>query len=158
MDIYHEKMGLLPVRTATFVSLLFNSYAIKAVGLPMREYFIWGDDKEYTSRMSQYFNCYNVVDSEVTHKTDTNVGSNITTDKAERINRYFYAYRNDLATARERGIKELAIYTAGFALNAFRVGAFATDSKRERLNAMINGARRGLTFKPKRRYVISSDK
>ena len=154
---YYKKNGLWPVRAATFVSLLFTANAIKGVGLPKREYFIWGDDKEYTRRMSKNKNCYNVIDSKVVHKTVGNEGSNITKDDISRIDRYVYAYRNDLATARDEGIGEVAVYSAGFCLNMVRVVLFARDNKAKRLKAMLTGLMYGLKFSPKVRYIKVSD-
>lgn len=149
---YADK-GIHPLKAATFVSLLFRAEAIKSVGLPLKEYFIWGDDKEYTIRMSGSFNCYNVEDSEVVHKMNNNEGSNITKDDIGRIDRYFYAYRNDFATARELGFQEMCIYLAGFALNAVRVVLFSKDNKKTRLKVMFQGLISGMTFRPKVRYI-----
>ncbi|MBE5898943.1 MAG: glycosyltransferase [Lachnospiraceae bacterium] len=145
--------GLYPVKAATFVSLLFSSKAIKQVGLPLKEYFIWGDDKEYTLRMSNEFACYNVVDSQVVHKMNNNEGSNITKDDIGRIDRYYYAYRNDFATARSQGIKDLLIYMAGFMLNAVRIILFAPSNKSKRLGIMLKGLKDGIAFRPRVRYV-----
>ena len=145
--------GIYPVKAATFVSLLFSSDAIKQIGLPLKEYFIWGDDKEYTLRMSNEFACYNVVDSQVVHKMNNNEGSNITKDDIGRIDRYYYAYRNDFATARELGAKEICIYFAGFGLNAARVLLYASDNRKARLNVMFRGLISGLTFRPRVRFV-----
>lgn len=147
--------GIYPVKAATFVSLLFSSDAIKQIGLPLKEYFIWGDDKEYTLRMSNEFACYNVVDSQVVHKMNNNEGSNITKDDIGRIDRYYYAYRNDFATARSQGIKDLLIYMAGFMLNAVRIILFAPSNKSKRLGIMLKGLKDGLLFKPRIRYVNS---
>ena len=36
--------GLILVEQATFVSLLFPAAAIEKAGLPIRDFFIWGDD------------------------------------------------------------------------------------------------------------------
>lgn len=145
--------GLYPVKAATFVSLLFSSDAIKQIGLPLKEYFIWGDDKEYTLRMSNEFACYNVVDSQVVHKMNNNEGSNITKDDIGRIDRYYYAYRNDFATARSQGIKDLLIYMAGFMLNAVRIILFAPSNKSKRLVIMLKGLKDGIAFRPRVRYV-----
>ena len=145
--------GIYPVKAATFVSLLFSSDAIKQIGLPLKEYFIWGDDKEYTLRMSNEFACYNVVDSQVVHKMNNNEGSNITKDNIGRIDRYYYAYRNDFATARSQGIKDLLIYMAGFMLNAVRIILFAPSNKSKRLGIMLKGLKDGIAFRPRVRYV-----
>jgi rhamnopyranosyl-N-acetylglucosaminyl-diphospho-decaprenol beta-1,3/1,4-galactofuranosyltransferase len=43
--------GLLPMRAATFVSLLVHRRAIDSYHLPLKHYFLWSDDIEYTSRV-----------------------------------------------------------------------------------------------------------
>ncbi len=62
--------ALLPLRTATFVSLLVHRQAVDRFGLPLAHYFIWSDDIEYTARITKdgprgYF----VPASEVEHRT-----------------------------------------------------------------------------------------
>lgn len=44
--------GLVPVRQATFVSLMVTREAVARHGLPLAPMFIWGDDTEYTLRLS----------------------------------------------------------------------------------------------------------
>ena len=134
------------IDTATFVSLLIPRETIEKIGLPIKEYFIWGDDKEYTLRISDLFPSYFIPQSGVIHKMKTNVGSNICTDDIERIQRYFYAYRNDYATAKNRGMKSLAVYYAGFCLNALRVMFKAKDNRKKRLEIMMRGRREGKNF------------
>ena len=43
------------VQYASFVSLLLKSDTIKKYGLPYKEFFIWGDDWEYTRRISKKY-------------------------------------------------------------------------------------------------------
>jgi len=43
-------LGCLPVRNATFVSILFRRGYLRRHGLPVAEFFIWSDDVEYTLR------------------------------------------------------------------------------------------------------------
>ena len=136
------------IDTATFVSLLIPKETVVNIGLPIKEYFIWGDDKEYTLRASDYKPCYFVPDSLVTHKMKSNVGSNICTDDLERIDRYFYAYRNDYVTAKKRGKKSVAVYYAGFALNFLRVLLKSGEGKEKRLAVMKKGLKAGKTFCP----------
>jgi hypothetical protein len=57
------------VEAASFVSLLLSRNAIKKCGLPIKEFFIWLDDYEYTTRISRAFKCYLKIDSTVVHKT-----------------------------------------------------------------------------------------
>ena len=47
--------GIVQISRATFVSLLISYDAIIRCGLPCKDYFIWGDDTEYTLRISKYY-------------------------------------------------------------------------------------------------------
>ena len=90
--------GLVSISTATFVSLLINPVAIKKVGLPCKDYFIWGDDTEYTRRLTKYFaNAYFSGNSKVIHKRKNAQSLNIfnVTEK-KRLSMYWYYYRNNL--------------------------------------------------------------
>ena len=58
----------LPIISCSFSSVLINSEAIKKVGLPYMDFFIWGDDAEYTMRIKSYgFDGYLIPNSIVTH-------------------------------------------------------------------------------------------
>lgn len=63
----------------------------------------------------------------------TNAGSNIVIDDIGRVPRYFYAFRNDLCTAKRRGAKEVCIYFAAFFLNMLRVLFKSRDGKKMRI-------------------------
>ena len=94
----HLDRGLVNIESATFVSLLINGEALKKCGLPCRDYFIWGDDTEYTRRLTRHFgDAYLVGDSWVCHKRKNakNVHLKHEDDK-QRIKNYFYQYRNRL--------------------------------------------------------------
>ncbi len=141
-------LSLQAVDSATFVSLLFTREAVENMGLPIREYFIWGDDKEYTLRVSGTYPCYHVKESMVIHKMKTNAGSNIVIDEIGRVPRYFYAFRNDLCTAKRRGAKEVCIYYAAFFLNMLRVLFKSRDGKKMRIATMWKGMTAGVRFAP----------
>ena len=47
--------NLLKINCSTFVSLFVNRKAIEKVGLPIKDFFIWNDDYEFTLRISKYF-------------------------------------------------------------------------------------------------------
>lgn len=92
------KYGMVSIATATFVSILINAEAIKKCGLPCKDYFIWGDDTEYTRRLvKNYGLAYLVGKSWVCHKRKNakNVHIKNETDK-NRIRNYYYHYRNRL--------------------------------------------------------------
>lgn len=90
--------GIVEVESATFVSVLINFNAIKKVGLPWKQFFIWGDDTEYTLRLSKFYGSgYAVGKSIVVHKR---VGAKnlsiIDEDNIDRLNMYKYNYRNKM--------------------------------------------------------------
>lgn len=153
-DAEEDILTLQPVDSATFVSLLFSREAVEKMGLPIKEYFIWGDDKEYTLRVSKTCPCYHVKNSVVIHKMTINAGSNIVIDAMARVPRYFYAFRNDLCTAKRRGTKEVIIYFAAFFLNMLRVLLKSKDGKKLRLQTMWKGMHAGVKFAPKIEYLI----
>jgi GT2 family glycosyltransferase len=64
-----SELGLMPLRTATFVSLLVSREAVDAFGLPLRRYFLWSDDIEYTARILRRAPGYLVPASVAVHKT-----------------------------------------------------------------------------------------
>ena len=70
---------------------------VRKVGLPIKEFFIWGDDSEYTQRISNSQDCWLIYDSQVVHemKLNQNVLS-ILDPSLVRIDRYYYQYRNQL--------------------------------------------------------------
>lgn len=80
---------------STFVSVLVSSRAVYRVGLPVKEFFIWCDDIEYTQRISQGgFTNYYVPASCVVHKT-AQVGSySLTYALPETAGRFYYQVRN----------------------------------------------------------------
>lgn len=90
--------GLVKIVKATFVSLLINADAIRKCGYPWKEFFLWGDDSEYTQRIIRDFGpAYMVGKSLTIHKR---VGSDelsiVKEMNKNRIKMYFYYYRNNL--------------------------------------------------------------
>ncbi|BAD77600.1 glycosyltransferase [Geobacillus kaustophilus HTA426] len=90
-QLYATKQSCLSIRSNSFVSLLINWKVVDKYGLPHKEYFIWNDDIEYTSRILK--NEFGIVDplSIVTHKTKTKY-----TPIESTGSRYFYEVRNKL--------------------------------------------------------------
>ena len=93
-DLIAESM--IKVKTATFVSVLCSVKTIKEVGLPYKEFFIWGDDTEYTNRISLHHECYMVCKSVVVHKRAIQGPLFFETETNPlRQKMYFYMMRND---------------------------------------------------------------
>ncbi len=90
--------GIAEIVKATFVSLLINIDAVKKCGLPWKEFFIWGDDSEYTQRVIRdYGPAYMVGKSLTIHKRfSAEALSLVKEENKNRIPMYFYYYRNNL--------------------------------------------------------------
>ncbi len=94
----HLDHAAVKLEDATFVSLLINQKAIRKCGLPCRDYFIWGDDSEYTMRIIRnYGPAYLIGTSKVCHKRYAGKSLSIREeDNPGRIRMYRYFYRNIL--------------------------------------------------------------
>jgi GT2 family glycosyltransferase len=86
---------MIKVRTATFVSLFIPAIRIKELGLPYKEFFIWGDDSEYTERISTKYDSYIATKSVVIHKREQQMTLSFYTETNQvRLNLFFYMLRN----------------------------------------------------------------
>lgn len=66
---FNLNKSCVKIKSATFVSLFISKEGIDKVGYPNKEYFIWGDDTEYTLRLtSKYAPAYLLGESRVVHK------------------------------------------------------------------------------------------
>lgn len=146
--------GIILANQATFVSLFLNRDVVARVGLPLKEFFIWGDDVEYTRRISVRFHypCYLVGKSKVIHMMKNNIGSNIVYDNIDRINRYYYAYRNENYTFRKEGIKAYAFWFMRCLMCIMNIIRKSEHYKFKRLKVMLKGILNGFLFHPKVQY------
>ncbi|MDE7177639.1 MAG: glycosyltransferase family 2 protein [Lachnospiraceae bacterium] len=88
--------GLINIETATFVSVLIRKEAVEKCGLPCKDFFIWGDDSEYTTRLTKYYgDAYLVGKSVAIHKRASANPIEIKTEmNPQRIEMLHYKYRN----------------------------------------------------------------
>ena len=99
----HLDKGLVKLNAATFVSILINGMAVEKCGLPCSDFFIWGDDTEYTKRLYRNFGlAYLVGKSKVVHARVNSKNLTIfNEDNINRISLYSYMIRNTLIYTRE---------------------------------------------------------
>lgn len=145
------KYGIVQAEQATFVSLFVPIQTLKQVGLPIRQFFIWGDDIEYTRRVTirNMLPGFVVGQSQVIHAMKQNGGSCIATDHVERITRYNYAFRNENYLYRKEGLKGFLYYTAKCGLNFCRIWVKAKDHRCTRSWIILKNYVMGLFFNPK---------
>lgn len=151
--------GLVQAEQATFVSLFLKNDVIRKVGLPIKDFFIWGDDIEYTRRISVRYNmpCFVVGKSKVHHVMKSNTGSSIAIDGSDRIERYRYAFRNENYLYRKEGIKGIAYYIAKCGINILRILKNAPNRKLYRCSIILDCMIKGIFFNPEVEYINSSD-
>ena len=94
--------GIIRITHCSFVAMLIPSWVVKEVGYPIKEYFIWGDDGEYSTRILRKYEGYLCGKSKVYHYMSENVGVDIWNVEEGRIDRFFYFYRNWMCTHKMR--------------------------------------------------------
>ena len=155
LDIHLMRYGLVRGEQATFVSLFLRTETVREHGLPIREFFIWGDDIEYTRRLAvrKKLPCYVAGQSRITHAMKENVGSSIALDSPERLERYNYAFRNENYLYRQEGIRGEVYYIGKCGVNILRILLHARDKRLRRCGIILMQMVRGLLFNPKIEYT-----
>jgi GT2 family glycosyltransferase len=91
----HLEHGLVEMCTLTFVSFLVSTNLVRKAGLPLKEFFIWGDDTEYSLRIARFARLYQVGKSKVTHLKSGDASQNVYKEsRYDRIWQYRLFYRN----------------------------------------------------------------
>ena len=139
--IYLEN-GMVKIKIATFVSLLINSKAVEHCGLPCRDFFIWGDDSEYTQRLTKFFApAYLTGKSKVIHKRkDTGKISIVRESDKKRIKMQYFSIRNSLINARAyKGIKGIFVLTAKYLIWMCQIVFHKNQFKLLKLKIILKG-------------------
>ncbi len=82
-------VGCVPIRSASFVSVLVDAAECRRRGLPRADYFLWNDDFEFTTRLLRGNTGLLCPASVVVHKTRTFGSTDV--DPGDR---FFYEVRN----------------------------------------------------------------
>jgi GT2 family glycosyltransferase len=139
--------GCVPIRTASFVSVLVDADVTRRRGLPKADYFLWNDDFEFTARLLRGNAGLLCPASVVVHKTKV-FGS---TD-ADPGPRFFYEVRNKvwtLTTRRSLAPAERVLY-GGSTVRRW-VRTVARSHQRGALgSAGLRGLAAGLRGRPRR--------
>jgi GT2 family glycosyltransferase len=145
-DWYRElASGMAQIESATFVSLLINRKAIDALGLPVGSFFIWGDDTEYTTRLTHSFGpAYLVGTSRVLHKRANAKSLDIQGEEdPKRIANFHYLYRNNLVVRRchhgKGAAAKLLLRDMSEAVRCLDSGEGGGAARRARARAILAG-------------------
>lgn len=92
---YTDELPVLLVESCSFVSVLIPSWAVQKHGYPLKEYFIWYDDVEYTQRISASGLGILCLQSIVVHDMPENKGADFSLINDTNIWKYCYGARNE---------------------------------------------------------------
>lgn len=139
--------GVVGISSATFVSVLVPTQIIKEIGLPYKEFFIWGDDTEYTNRISMKYKCYYVGKSVVEHYRVGGAIDLTTLKDKRRIELYRYSIRNNWFNNKQGYYdkKEVLInYLWHFSI----IGRLLKKFEFKKISIVLRGIFEGMIFKP----------
>lgn len=154
------KYGMLKLDSTSFVSLFIKTSIVYSVGLPIKDFFIWGDDVEYTKRINRFnSNSYFVNDSIVIHKMKNNDSVNIVEENNKvRIPRFYNNYRNMFYVRKKESSKKVLLYLASTSRDFFKVLFKAKKYRIKKMWMIIKGFLSGLFFNPKIEYIENMNK
>lgn len=139
-------VGCVPIRSASFVSVLVDADTVRRRGLPMADFFLWNDDFEFTTRLIRGGVGLYCPASVVVHKT--RVFGSTDADPGER---FFYEVRNKLWTfGRSRGLSPAEKLLYGGSTLRRWIRTFARSSDRTTLaKALGRGLAAGVRRRPR---------
>ena len=131
--------GLVPVRSASFVSTIVHRDAVDRHGLPHAHYFIWHDDTEYTRRVLNREHGYVAPDSTATHWTPQ--PADVLGDDRGR---FYYKVRNHVWMVRGAAFPGLdAVWGWKSLLVAIKSYVASSESKPDAVKTVCRGLRDG---------------
>lgn len=146
--------GRLAIKKGSFVSFFVATDTIRKVGLPLKEFFIWFDDSEYSRRIVESGKeGYLVSDSRVLHKMASNSKVDIVTENSERLQRYRMAFRNRYYMNQGRGARISIKYVVFLIGTVFSILKKSEDKKLKRVGIVLSGTLDGLRFHPQIEYI-----
>lgn len=142
--------GLVRVRISTMTSILLPRATIECCGVPSPDFFLWGEDTDYTLRITGWRPGYLVGASRAVHLRSAGGFLDIFQEAdRERIRRFYYLYRNTVYLRRQFWPKHgLALFLGKAVLHIFR--CFGRPRHRLlRAWTILSGTVAGFFFRPR---------
>lgn len=148
------EVGGIPVRSASFVSIMCDAEVVGERGLPIADYFLWNDDFEYSTRLVRDRVGLYCPDSVVVHKTKAFGGTD-----ADPGERFYYEVRNKLwLFGRSTGLSPAEKLLYGGSTLRRWARTFARSRDRGTLaRAALRGAGAGLRSGPRSNGEVLGD-
>lgn len=134
-------VGAIPIRSASFVSIMCDAEVIRERGLPVADYFLWNDDFEYSTRLIRDGVGLACPASVVVHKTKVFGSTDV--DPGER---FYFEVRNKVwVFSRSSGLSvpERGLYAAATARRWARTFGASADKATLR-KGLVRGVVAGL--------------
>jgi rhamnopyranosyl-N-acetylglucosaminyl-diphospho-decaprenol beta-1,3/1,4-galactofuranosyltransferase len=137
--------GCVPIRSASFVSVLADAAECRSRGLPKADFFLWNDDFEFTTRLLRHNVGLLCRDSVVVHKTRTFASTDV-----DPGGRFYYEVRNKIWTLRgsSLGPAEWVLYTGATLRRWVRTYAASGDRRQLRVS-LGQGIKAGVRTRPR---------
>ena len=135
--------------TASFVGFLIARKAIQELGLPLKDFFIYFDDTEYSLRMCSRGIMFTVTDSKVVHGMDGGGSNKLSGWKKPLDWRTYYEIRNQIYICKKYCNPGLVFYLILFARILRRIGVtlLIRHSKVKSMKILLWGTLDGLQGK-----------
>ena len=150
----YSDQGVTKVKSASFVSIMFPRNVVKKVGYPITDFFIWGDDVEYTLRITHDYHLdgFMVNDSLVEHKIKQNIATDLVKEESlGRVKRYYLAQRNTIFYLKKHSTKK-EVFKATIRQGVkvpIKALIKSKDHRFYRAWVSVKGTAAGLFFNPK---------
>jgi rhamnopyranosyl-N-acetylglucosaminyl-diphospho-decaprenol beta-1,3/1,4-galactofuranosyltransferase len=147
-------VGCVPIRSASFVSILVDAAECRGRGLPRADYFLWNDDFEFTTRLLRGNTGLLCPASVVVHKTKTFGSTDV--DPGDR---FFYEVRNKVWMFKDRAPLaplERAAYGGSTLRRWARTFAHSHDRRTLR-QSLFRGIATGLRTSPRPTEDVLAD-
>lgn len=145
----HLDRGLIRLQNATFVSVLIPSCTVEDFGLPLRDMFVFGEDTEYTLRVTKSRPAYLVGASVAVHNRAIQKPLDIAVERnPARLAYFFHRVRNEVYNARaHHGWPKVVIVFSKYILQIPRLARGRLGPRR--LLLVARGLMAGLRFQPR---------
>lgn len=152
--------GLVKVDRATFVSFFVKKSVVLDLGLPIKDFFIWADDTEYSMRISKKYPSYTVLSSEIVHKMAVNSNTSWKTfvkEDSDRITRYFYNFRNRMYLEKRRSCFHAIWYFMKSSIVSLIALTTSKGNKFKKFLVAWKGLFAGILFNPPIEFIKEID-
>ncbi|RDE06299.1 glycosyltransferase family 2 protein [Sphingomonas aracearum] len=139
--------GLAPTLSATFVSILLPRDTIDRHGLPLADLYMWGEDREYTARITRDRPGFLVGASEVIHARAIEGQIDIRTERdPRRLRNHYYLVRNTTFITRRYERSRKLVYHLARQLSL--LVQLSTRGRWRHSGIILRGLVEGLVFRP----------